>query len=359
MSADKLSARAIPCVFLGFPPDSDPFFHLFTYRSSTPPLPPLFLTPGPCLVDPLPPQGPAPSGVSQVEPLPGTVPIDVAGDSDATRGTASGGAKSGVAEPGVAELAGVEPGGVEPGGAESKGAESGGAEPRGAASSGGPVGASPRLSPQPELLSTQKLREWLVQHACLRSGAAGALATGDTGAGGTGGIAAAELEDPTDPGAGGAGGGGDAGAGGARARGTGAGDAGAGRTGAGGTRAGGARVGGTRVVDPAAGGAGGNVRPRPYFVPLLQQVLLPYCVQGLASCSRRYIQPPHFFLLLLTLSRPAVFQSVMSLRLVLPPLFALVVAFLVRVPLLSPAHTLWHFVLPLFHCVFHCCGEEN
>ncbi|CAI7804166.1 unnamed protein product [Closterium sp. NIES-53] len=112
---------------------SDPFFHLFTYRSSTPPLPPLFLTPGPCLVDPLPPQGPAPSGVSQVEPLPGTVPIDVAGDSDATRGTASGGAKSGVAEPGVAELAGVEPGGVEPGGAESKGAESGGAEPREAA----------------------------------------------------------------------------------------------------------------------------------------------------------------------------------------------------------------------------------
>ncbi|CAI7814932.1 unnamed protein product [Closterium sp. NIES-54] len=42
----------------------------------------------------------------------------------------------------------------------------------------------------------------------------------------------------------------------------------------------------------------------------------------------------------------------MSLSLVLPPLFALVVAFLVRVPLLSSAHTLWHFVLPLFHYVF-------
>ncbi|CAI7731314.1 unnamed protein product, partial [Closterium sp. NIES-53] len=42
------------------------------------------------------------------------------------------------------------------------------------------------------------------------------------------------------------------------------------------------------------------------------------------------------------------------LRLVLPPLFALVFAFLVHVLLLSPAHTLWHFVLPLFHCVFLC-----
>ncbi|CAI7760008.1 unnamed protein product [Closterium sp. NIES-53] len=47
----------------------------------------------------------------------------------------------------------------------------------------------------------------------------------------------------------------------------------------------------------------------------------------------------------------------MSLRLVLArlfALFALVVRFLVRVLLLSPAPTLWHFVLPLFHCVFLC-----
>ncbi|CAI7776701.1 unnamed protein product [Closterium sp. NIES-54] len=83
-SADKLSALAIPCVFLGFPPDapgwqfyhptsrrvfpsqdvtfdeSVPFYRLFPYRSAPPPPPPLFLAPGPPPVDPLPPQGPAP-----------------------------------------------------------------------------------------------------------------------------------------------------------------------------------------------------------------------------------------------------------------------------------------------------------
>ncbi|CAI7761404.1 unnamed protein product [Closterium sp. NIES-54] len=80
-SADKLSARAIPCVFLGFPPDapgwqfyhptlrrvlssqdvtfdeSVPFYCLFPYRST--PLPPLpfFLAPCPPPVDPLPVNG--------------------------------------------------------------------------------------------------------------------------------------------------------------------------------------------------------------------------------------------------------------------------------------------------------------
>ncbi|CAI7874458.1 unnamed protein product, partial [Closterium sp. NIES-54] len=37
----------------------------------------------------------------------GTVPVEVAGDSDAARGTASGGAKSGGAEPGGAESEGA------------------------------------------------------------------------------------------------------------------------------------------------------------------------------------------------------------------------------------------------------------
>ncbi|CAI7771890.1 unnamed protein product, partial [Closterium sp. NIES-53] len=84
-SADKLSARAIPCVFLGFSldapggqfyhptsrrvfpsqdvrfDDSVPFYHLFPYRSAPPPPPPLFLAPGPPPVNHLPPQGPAPS----------------------------------------------------------------------------------------------------------------------------------------------------------------------------------------------------------------------------------------------------------------------------------------------------------
>ncbi|CAI7810694.1 unnamed protein product, partial [Closterium sp. NIES-54] len=163
-----------------------------------------------------------------------------------TKGAGSGGAEPGGAEPGGAEPAGVEHDGVELGGAESEGAESGGAEsrgaePRGAASSGGPAGASP----------------------------SGFGATGDTGAGGAG----------VSAGAGGTGAAGTGGVGGA-----GAGDptehraAGAGGTGAGGTGAGGAGAGGAGGVDLGAGGAGGTgaggtVRPRPYFVPLLQQVL--------------------------------------------------------------------------------------
>ncbi|CAI7926236.1 unnamed protein product [Closterium sp. NIES-54] len=91
-SADKLSARDIPCVFLGFVPDapgwkfyhptsrrvlpsqdvtfdeSVPFYPLYPYCSAPSLPPPLFLAPGPPPVDPLPPQVPAPSGVSQVDP---------------------------------------------------------------------------------------------------------------------------------------------------------------------------------------------------------------------------------------------------------------------------------------------------
>ncbi|CAI7800352.1 unnamed protein product [Closterium sp. NIES-53] len=267
-SADKLSACAIPCVFLGFVPDapgwqfyhptsrcvlpsqdvtfdeSVPFYRLFPYRSA-PPLPsPLFLAPGPPPVDPLQPHGPAPSGVSQIDPLPGPAPVQVAVVSSVALGTAYGGAASGGAEPGGAGSegagsGGAEPEGVEPwgaelegaelGGVESEGVESGGAQPQGVASSGGPAGASPRLSSQQ-----------------LHAGAGGAAVT--TGAG-----------DPTEPGAAGAGG-------------VGAGVAGVGGPGAGG--AGAARAG---AVDPGAGGAGGTVRPCPYFVPLLQQDLgVPY-----------------------------------------------------------------------------------
>ncbi|CAI7917773.1 unnamed protein product [Closterium sp. NIES-54] len=206
-SADKLSAGAVPCVFLGSPPDalswqfyhptsrrvfpskdvtfdeSVPFYCLFPYRSAPPPPPPLFLAPGPPPVDPLPLHGPAFSGVSHVDPLLGTVPVEVAMDSGAARGAAYGGAASGVAElgsagpgglePRGAEPAGVESGGAEPEGVEPGGAESGGAEPRGLASSGGGAGASPRLSHQPEPLSPQQLREWFTQCTHLRSGAVG------------------------------------------------------------------------------------------------------------------------------------------------------------------------------------------
>ncbi|CAI7829442.1 unnamed protein product [Closterium sp. NIES-54] len=206
-SADKLSARAIPCVFLGFVPnapgwqfchptsrrvlpsqdvtfdESVPFYRLFPYRSTPPPPPPLFLAPGPPPVD----------------PLPGTVPVLVAVVSGASPGASSGGAASGGAEPGGAGFecagsGGAAPEGVEPGGAESEGAEPGGAESEGAesggaASSGGPAGASPRLS-------SQQMREWLVQRGHRRSGAPGAGELGDTGAGAK----------AVDPGAGGAGG---------------------------------------------------------------------------------------------------------------------------------------------------------
>ncbi|CAI7863821.1 unnamed protein product, partial [Closterium sp. NIES-53] len=146
----------------------------------------------------LPMGGLAPSGVSHVDPLPGTVPVEVALDSGAARGAASGGAASGGAASRVAEPAGAGPegaesegadlGGAEPGGAESKSAESRGAEPRGTTSSGGPLGAWPQLSPRPEPLSAQHLREWFAQRTRLRSGAAGAgdSAIGGTGAGGTG-----------------------------------------------------------------------------------------------------------------------------------------------------------------------------
>ncbi|CAI7869999.1 unnamed protein product, partial [Closterium sp. NIES-53] len=254
-SADKLSACAIPCIFLGFVPDALGWqFYQPTSRSVLP---------------------------SQ------DVTFD---DSGAAPGAASGGAVPGVAGSEVAEPGGAEPEGVEPGGAESEGAESGGAEPWGAASSGGPAGTSPRLS-------SQQLCEWLVRRAHRRSGVGGA---GDTGAGGatvlvgaggtggaaatgpggactsgtgaaaTGGVWCAGAGDPTEPGAAGAGG---AGAGGAGVGGPGTGGAGVAGGGFGGTSVGGAGSAGAGVVDPGAGGAAGTVRPRLYFISLLQQVL--------------------------------------------------------------------------------------
>ncbi|CAI7781502.1 unnamed protein product [Closterium sp. NIES-54] len=304
-STDKLSSRAIPCVFLGFPHDapgwqiyhptscfvlpcqdvtfdeSVPFYRLFPY-STTPLSPPLFLTPGPPPVDPLPPQILAPSGVSQVDPLHETMPFEVAVDSGAARGAASGGAASGGAEPESAELGGAEsegveswgaePGGAEPGGAESEGVDSGGAEPRGTTSAGGPAGALSGLSPWREPLSPQQSREWFAQRTRLRTGAAGAGGTGSTslggagvtaGAGGTGGArdagpGGARTIGSGPAGAGGVGGAGagdpvaeDPGAGGAVAGGAGAED-----TGAGGTGGGGAGAGGTGPGGAGAGGAG-------------------------------------------------------------------------------------------------------
>ncbi|CAI7754520.1 unnamed protein product [Closterium sp. NIES-53] len=242
-TANKLSARAIPCVFLGFSLDAPgwQFYHP-TSRHVFPSQDVMF-----------------DESVPFYHPLPGTASVEVAVGSGAVqgaayRGAASGGAESGVAEfedagsggaepggeePGSAEPAGVEPGGaepegVEPGGAGSEGAEFEGAEPRGAASSGGLADASPRLSPQ-------QLREWLVRRARLWSGATGVGAAGARGAG-------------VIAGAGGAGAGGGV----------------AGGAGVGGTGVGGAGAGGAGVVDP-----GGTVRPRPYLSQLPLQPTSP------------------------------------------------------------------------------------
>ncbi|CAI7778656.1 unnamed protein product [Closterium sp. NIES-54] len=293
-STDKLSACAIPGVFLGFPPDapgrqfyhpssrlllpsrdatfdeSVPFYCLLPYRSAHPP------------PHPLPPQG-----------------------------AASGDAAPRGAEPGDAESegAGSGPGGaetesVEPGGAASEGAESGSAEPRGAASFGvtagaGGTGGTAAASP-------------------------GGARTRGLGAAGTGGVGGAGAGDPTEPRV----------------------------AGAGGTGAGGAGAGGAGAVDP-----GGDVRPRPYYVPLLQQVLgVPY----FTSLTPPLLCPPSDQSRLplppaspLPAPSPYTEQSgglterrepascpvspVRTARRVLhsrpPPV---------------PARTLWHFVLPLF-----------
>ncbi|CAI7908886.1 unnamed protein product [Closterium sp. NIES-53] len=245
-SADKLSARAIPCVFLRIVPDAPgwQFYHPTSRRV----LPSQDVTPPP--VDPLPPQGPAPLGVSQVDPPLGAVPGEVAVDSGAAKGTASRGAEPGGAEPGGVETGGAAPGGsdtggaetggaepggaepegVEPGGAESEGAESGGAGPQGAAfSGGGAVAAGARGAGTG------------VPGGTAAIGPGGARTRG-TEATGTGGVGGAGAGDPTESGAAGAGGSGvgGTGAGGARVGGAGSGGAGVGGTGAGGAGAGGA-----------------------------------------------------------------------------------------------------------------------
>ncbi|CAI7865623.1 unnamed protein product, partial [Closterium sp. NIES-53] len=240
-------------------------------------------------VDPLPPQGPAPSGVSQVDPLPLAVPVEVAVDSGAARGAASGGAACGGAASGGAEHASAECMGAESEGAESRGAEprsttsAGGRQTRirsGAAGSGGSAaggtgaGGAGAAGPGGARTSgTGAAGAGGVGGAGAGDPGAGGVGAGDPGAGGTsdGGAGAggtgARGAGASSPGgagvaagAGGTGAGGtgarDPGPGGAGAGGAGAGDPGAGGTGAGGAGAGGARAGGTRAGGIGAGGAG-------------------------------------------------------------------------------------------------------
>ncbi|CAI5943707.1 unnamed protein product [Closterium sp. NIES-65] len=204
-TADKLSARDVPCVFLGFVLDtpgwqfyhptsrrvfpsqdvtfdeSVPFYRLFPYRTAR---------------------------VSQVDPPPSTAPVEVTGDSSPAEGGPAWGAASRGAEPGGAEPGGAEPGGAEPGGAEPRGAEPGGAVPRGTESGGAApggaeasseqspwsgrlrsrsAGASPLRSRRRLPLSPQQLREWYAgRQGCTaraRGPGAGGIGAGDSATG--------------------------------------------------------------------------------------------------------------------------------------------------------------------------------
>ncbi|CAI7731240.1 unnamed protein product [Closterium sp. NIES-54] len=274
-SADKLSSRAIPCVFLRFPPDAPgwQFYHptsrrvlssldvtfdelvsyyrLFPYCiASLPPLP-LFLAPGTPPVDPFPPQGPAPSSVSQVDPA---EPVEVAVDSGAAKGAEpERRVESGGAEPERVDSGGAEPENVEHGGAEPEFTASWGAEPA-CAESGGSPGVPLRRVP----LSPQWLREWYARRCRRATGAVGAGAAGGAaGAGAAGGAAGARAAGGA-TGAGVAGAAGPGGTGGARTGGTGAAGGGvAAGVGAAGSRAAGAGATGGAAGAGAARGAAG------------------------------------------------------------------------------------------------------
>ncbi|CAI7882839.1 unnamed protein product [Closterium sp. NIES-53] len=272
-TADKLSSCAVPCVFLGFPPDapgwqfyhptsrrvlssqdvtfdeSVSYYRLFPYRTASLPPPPLFLAPDP------------------------TEPVEVVVDSGATRGAERAGAGTGGAESGGTESGRAEPGGSELGRVEPEGTVSGGAE-LARAESGGALGVPLRREP----LSPQQLLEWYSRRCRGAAGAAGGAVGafgGAAGAGAAGGTAGAGGA----AGAGAAGGAAGAGAAGGAA---GAGDAGGavGAGAAGGAAGAGAAGGAAGTGDPGAEGtgsvsavSGGAARPRPYYVPLLQQVL--------------------------------------------------------------------------------------
>ncbi|CAI7789383.1 unnamed protein product, partial [Closterium sp. NIES-54] len=233
-------------------------------------------------------------------------PVEVAADSGASGGAeperaepggaGSGGTEPERAEPGGAGSGGAEPEREEPGGAGSGGAEPERAEPRGAACGGaepgaagsggvepagvGPGGPSGALSRR-ELPSPQELRDWFARRWSRAAGARGAAGAGDSaapggpGAGGAagagaGGSASAEGAGATGPEGARTGGTGGAGPGGAPGAGA-TGGAGAGR--AAGVGATGGTGAGAAVSAGVPAGSGGAARPRPYFVPLLEQVL--------------------------------------------------------------------------------------
>ncbi|CAI7889236.1 unnamed protein product [Closterium sp. NIES-53] len=201
-------------------------------------------------------------------------------------GAATGGAEPGGAEPWGAVLGGAEPGGAEPGGAEPGGAEPGGAEPGGALPGGAtpgcsepggaelrgaPPGVSQGTSSLREPLSPQELREWFARRWRRAAGAGGSSATEGAAVAGPGGARTVS------PGA--AGPAGSTGAGAAEGVGTET-TAGGLAEGTPGTAGGSGAAGGAAGAGAPAGGTGAvpavsdvAARPRPYFVPLLEQVL--------------------------------------------------------------------------------------
>ncbi|CAI7896475.1 unnamed protein product [Closterium sp. NIES-53] len=231
-TADKLSSHAVPYVFLGFPPDAPgwQFYHPTSRR---------VLSSQDVTFD---------ESVSYYHPA---EPVEVAVDSGAARGAESGGAEAGRAEP-----AGVAP----------EGTVSGGAEPARAAP-GGALGVPSRREP----LSPLRLREWYSRR-CRFAAGAGVAGAGAAGvAGGAAGVPGGADATKGPAGAGAAGGAAGATGGAGAAGGTLGATGGAGASAAGG----GAETGvpgaeGTGSVSAVSGGA---ARPRPYFVPLLQQVL--------------------------------------------------------------------------------------
>ncbi|CAI7814400.1 unnamed protein product, partial [Closterium sp. NIES-53] len=264
LSADKLSPRAAPCVFLGFPPDapgwqfyhptsrrvlssqdvtfdeSVPYYRLFPYPTPSPPPPPR-------------------SSLYQVPPRSTPSPLRVLL-------LQLGGTVLGGTEPGGAATRGTEPGGAEPGVASPGCAAPGGAELRGA-----PPGGSPGASSLREPLSPQELREWFAWRWRRAASAGGSSATEGAAVAGPGGartVSTRAAGPASSTGAGASEGVGTETTAGGPAGGT---PGAAGGSGAAGGAAGaGAPAGGTGAVPAVSGVA---ARPRPYFVPLLEQVL--------------------------------------------------------------------------------------
>ncbi|CAI5948989.1 unnamed protein product [Closterium sp. NIES-65] len=269
LSADKLSPRAAPCVFFGM--------------SQVDAFEPVEVTGDSGAAAGAEPGGADSGGAARVGATPGGAGLS----GGTTRGAEPRGAETRGAEPGGAAPGGAEPGGTTPGGATFGGAEPGGAtsgadEPGGGepaapgparvASGGAGPGGSPGASSRREPLSRQELREWFARRWRRTAGVGASSAAEGGGAAGPGGARTGS--------AGAVGPAGTTGAGtaeGVGAEATAVGPGGGPVAGASGPAAGGA-VG----AGPAAQGAGAvpaasgvDARPRPYFVPLLQQVLGP------------------------------------------------------------------------------------